>query len=473
MLNVFCLALFNLGQTINIFEDVLKRLRDRLHYLYSNKDRYWFDTKPNLRREMESRKQNINEHEELFPLLKRRTSQQIKGSHNFSGIHVFTPSGDVPDDFSGGPRLVILPPANYYSPSKTNQAFVTTEEFLRNRGEQPRQNQNRLIFLAPDQDAVNQLKEMGRIFLAWQSIISDIENGSLNQDVFYLNQAGQNRDRVDRSLTQMVRETYKWLIVPTEEICGNKPTLNWEVVGVSPSEANLLKTIEQTLCDEEWLIYEWSPIHLRNILSNWYLKNGTEDVSALKVWRDCCNYTYLPRILNDKIFCQTIEKGIESRDYFGFAAGKEGDRYLGFRFGQAAFITLDDSSLLIDREVALRYHDSEEQILKPIIQAETELEGEEHTEITSDLADIETTNQPAKKKRFYGTVSINPVKAKLEFIKLADEVIQQFTENFQVDVEIELEINANSSEGFDESLQRAINENCNVLGFSSVEFEDK
>ncbi|MEW8660755.1 MAG: DUF499 domain-containing protein, partial [Candidatus Thiodiazotropha endolucinida] len=60
------------GQTIGVFEDVLKRLRDRLHYLYSDKDRYWLDTKPNLRREMESRKQNINEREELLPLLKTR-----------------------------------------------------------------------------------------------------------------------------------------------------------------------------------------------------------------------------------------------------------------------------------------------------------------------------------------------------------------------------------------------------------------
>jgi len=40
------------GQSIGVFEDVLKRLRGRLHYLYSDQDRFWFDTKPNLRREM-------------------------------------------------------------------------------------------------------------------------------------------------------------------------------------------------------------------------------------------------------------------------------------------------------------------------------------------------------------------------------------------------------------------------------------
>ncbi|MEL0583429.1 MAG: hypothetical protein AAES65_00885 [Candidatus Thiodiazotropha sp. (ex. Lucinoma kazani)] len=58
------------GQTLGVFEDVLKRLRDRLHYLYSEQDRYWLDTKPNLRREMESRKQNINENDVLLPLIK-------------------------------------------------------------------------------------------------------------------------------------------------------------------------------------------------------------------------------------------------------------------------------------------------------------------------------------------------------------------------------------------------------------------
>ena len=84
------------GQTIEIFEDVLKRLRDRLHYLYSNKDRYWLDTKPNLRREMESRKQNINERDELLPLLKTRVTRLFGHYHQFSGIHVFTPSVDIP-----------------------------------------------------------------------------------------------------------------------------------------------------------------------------------------------------------------------------------------------------------------------------------------------------------------------------------------------------------------------------------------
>src|SRR5690554_6842957 len=164
------------GQTIGVFEDVLKRLRDRLHYLYAEQDRYWLDTKPNLRREMESRKQNINERDELLPLLKERVNRIFGRNHQFGGIHVFTPSVDVPDDYGSGPRLVVLPTNAAYSRAETNQAFGEAEKILRNRGDQPRQKQNRLIFLAPDFDVVSRLKEQGRIYLAWRSIVTDIES---------------------------------------------------------------------------------------------------------------------------------------------------------------------------------------------------------------------------------------------------------------------------------------------------------
>ena len=152
-----------------------------------------------------------------------------------------------------GPRLVVLPTNAAYSRSETNQAFTAAEEILRNRGDQPRQKQNRLIFLAPDYDVVSRLKEQARTFLAWKSIVTDIENGNLNQNLSHLNQA-----------------------------------------------------IEERLREEEWMIYEWSPIHLRNILNQWYLKGDAKDVGALKVWQDSCHHLSLPRLVNDSVFRNAI-----------------------------------------------------------------------------------------------------------------------------------------------------------------------
>tara|TARA_R110000772_G_scaffold250978_1_gene365842 strand:- start:1271 stop:4120 length:2850 start_codon:yes stop_codon:yes gene_type:complete len=475
------------GQTIGVFEDVLKRLRDRLHYLYSDKDRYWLDTKPNLRREMESRKQNISERDELLPMLKTRVTQVFGRNHQFGGVHVFTPSVDVPDDYGTGPRLVVLPTNAAYSRSETNQAFTAAEEILRNRGDQPRQKQNRLIFLAPDYDVVSRLKEQARIFLAWKSIVTDIENGNLNQDLSHLNQAKRNRDGAEQSLSQLVRETYKWLIAPVEEFVKGKPVLNWEVVSVSPTAPSLIQAIEERLREEEWMIYEWSPIHLRNILNQWYLKGDAKDVGALKVLQDCCHYLYLPRLVNDSVFRNAINQGVETEDFFAFASGKEGDGYLGFTFGRGSIATLDESSLLIDREAAVAYRESTAQPPQPTPDpggmggepgGSTTPAGGSGSTVTPSPTPGSTggTGTPAPtatKKQFYGTISLDPVKAKMDFATIIDEVVQQFTAKLGVNVKISVEIEATSRDGFDESMQRTVKENCNVLRFNSAEFEEE
>lgn len=81
-----------------------------------------------------------------------------------------------------------------------------------------------------------------------------------------------------------------------------------------------------------------------------------------------------------------------------------------------------------------------------------------------------TTTPTATKKQFYGTISLDPVKAKMDFATIMDEVVQQFTAKLGVDVTISVEIEAKSNAGFDEGLQRAVKENCNVLRFSNAEF---
>lgn len=465
-------------QAIGVFEDVLKRLRDRLHYLYSEQDRFWLDTKPNLRREMESRKQHINERDEVLPLLKDRVSRVFGRQHSFSGIQVFTPSVDIQDDYGNGPRLVVLPTNAAYSRAETNQAFGEAEKILRSRGDQPRQKQNRLIFLAPDFDVVSRLKEQVRIYLAWRSIVTDIETGTLNQDLAHLHQAKLNRDGAEKSLSQLVRETYKWLIAPVEEFVKGRQTLNWEVVTISPTATSLIQAIEEKLREEEWLIYEWSPIHLRNTLNQWYLKDGETEVSALKVWQDCCHYLYLPRLVNDSVFRNAIVQGVESEDYFGFASGKEGDRYLGFSFGRGSIATLDESSLLIDRETARAYADRLREEAQPKPKPETPDDGGKTDGMTNGSSGplVSGADNPsptvAAKKRFYGTVNLDPVKAKMDFATIMDEVVQQFTSKLGVDVKISVEIEATCGDGFDASMQRTVRENCNVLGFNTPEFED-
>ena len=467
-------------QTLGVFEDVLKRLRDRLHYLYSEQDRFWLDTKPNLRREMESRKQNINEREELQPLLKDRVARTFGRNHCFGGIHVFTPSVDVPDDFASGPRLVVLPPEAAYSRADSRQAFETAEEILRNRGDQPRQKQNRIIFFAPDYDVVNRLQDAGRTYLAWKSIVADVADGKIDLTVSLSKQAQRNADGAEQSFQQIIRETYKWIICPVEDFVGGKPELNWEAVSVSPAAQNLVSEIENKLKEEEWIISEWSPIHLRNTLAKWYFKDDIKDVGALKVWQDCCHYLYLPRLVSDHVYKNAISLGVDSEDFFGFASGKDGDRYLGFVFGRNSLITLDDSSLLVEREESVAYRERTKPASvtpspspDPVTGGGSPSPSPQPTPGVPGGDPVPAPPVTAVKKQFYGNINLDPVKAKMDFATIVDEVVQQFTAKLGVDVSISIEIQAKSSDGFDEALQRTIKENCNVLRFGNAEFEEE
>lgn len=462
-------------QTVAVFEDVIKRLRDRLHYLYAEQDRLWLDTKPNLRREMESRLQNISTREQLIPLLRDKVRSVFASNHSFAGINVFANSGDIPDEFGHGPRLVVLPPNAGYSRADGKAAQAAAEDILTKRGDQPRQKRNRLIFLAPDYDVVSRLKEAGRVFIAWQEIVADIDDGKLNLDVFQAKQAKKNRDGAEQTLKQIVRDCYKWLLCPSEDFAGGAPRLSWEAVAVSSAATSLVAEIENKLREEEWVITDWSPVHLKQLLEKWYFRDGVTEVSALKVYQDCCSYLYMPRLLNDSVFKAALAKGVATSDYFGLAAAREGEKLLGFVFGRDTMVTLDSDTLLVQRDAADAYREATKPAASEPVGThvgEPPLGGSAGPVDAG--AEEDTLPEPVGaplKTRFYGTVDIDPVKAKMDFAQIYDEVVEQLTSRLGVDVRISIEIQANCPAGFDEALQRTIKENCSVLKFAPPDFE--
>lgn len=80
--------------------------------------------------------------------------------------------------------------------------------------------------------------------------------------------------------------------------------------------------------------------------------------------------------------------------------------------------------------------------------------------------------QKSAPTQFYATVNLDPVKAKLDFAQVVDEVVQQFTTKPGASVTISVEIQAEDASGFDDNTQRAVRENCNVLKFATAEFEE-
>lgn len=241
------------------------------------------------------------------------------------------------------------------------------------------------------------------------------------------------------------------------------------------------------LKENELLINEWAPIHLAKVLKDWFWKDDAKETSALNVWQQSCQQLYLPRLKDDTVFQLTMAAGAESRDFFGFAQGKDDGRYVGFSYGKRTSLIMDSSLLLIEPFAAAAYMEA----LRAAEEASRAKAadtggGASTTTVTTggggDTPRVEDsgkggypsgTSAPgqALKKQFYGSIELDPILAKKQFADLVDEVVQQFTMRTGVKVKIAIEIQAESATGFDDGLQRAVKENCNVLKFKNAEFE--
>ncbi|HSX80600.1 MAG TPA: DUF499 domain-containing protein, partial [Candidatus Saccharimonadia bacterium] len=251
-------------QQTGVFKDALRRLGDHLHYLNSANNRFWFDTRPNLRREMEERKRRFQDKDDVVPAIRERLHQGF-ATGVFGGMHVFTPSSDVPDDWSL--RLVVLPPDAPFSRQEERLWQPTAAAFLKRRGDQPRHQQNRLLFLVADYDSVGRLKDQVRSLLAWQSIVTDYHETKIVLDNLMARNAETALSQSQAAVQRMIRETYKWVLAPMQEALPGKgiSEIQWEHFVLTPNAPDLMQEIVRVLKDNELLITDWAPIHLTNL----------------------------------------------------------------------------------------------------------------------------------------------------------------------------------------------------------------
>ena len=200
----------------------------------------------------------------------------------------------------------------------------------------------------------------------------------------------------------------------------------------------------------------------------------------------------LPRLHDSRVFQNAVQSGVETKDFFGYASGKSDDEYLGFAFGRAtspvdrrcgaadrvrygerlrgagACHHRNGKAVFQTREEAERYIKSHPPTPNASVTPRQRKDG--GWELKYESVEMPSPSPPGA-RLFYGTVALNPVKAKLDFAQIVDEVVLQFTLKPNAKVTLSVEIQAEDSSGFDEATQRVVRENCTVLKFKSVDFE--
>jgi predicted AAA+ superfamily ATPase len=449
-------------QQPHIYRDALGRMETRLTYLNKSHDRWWLDVRPNLRREMEDRKRRFDESEVTEEI--RSALNRVMGQSSLP-LHVFTPAADIPDEWSL--RLVILPPDKPWVRTGANPARDAAAAILRKRGEQPRQKQNRLLFLAAEVDQVRHLKDTVRALLAWRSIENDEKELRVNLDTLQKRQVGQYLEQTRDTVLRLVREAFKWLLAPsqTAKPNGSIGEVEWDALSLNPASQGLGKEIDRVCVENELVIHQWAPLHLHNLLKRWFWRDDAKDISAQDVWQKMCQYLYLPRLADSQVMQATITEGATSRECFGIATAKADEGYRGFSFGKSAAIYMD-ALLLIEPATAADYEEKTRPKTEPV-NPDTPAPKADSSKAPPAIPG----RMQERPTRYFGTVELDPVKASLQFSKIVSELVELFSATPGTNVRIKVDIEADDERGFSEGTVRSAKENGKVLGLKSSGFE--
>lgn len=474
------------GENIADFNDALNTLRGTLSYLYSdpNGNRYWYDTRPTLRKTASDRSSQIPNSDVEYVIEKRL--RELRREPPFAGLHTCPAgSGDVSDEQAV--RLVILRPTDTHKAGKMDSlAMQKATEILNTRGSAPRTYRNMLAFVAPDQSLMPDLKQAIRNLLAWESIQSD--SVQLNLDQAQINETASNIAIYNDAVNTQLKIVYSWLLVPYIDRDADMKQLLWDANKLPGSEEIIPKTAAKLKQDEQ-IITKWAPMLLWMELENLLWKDS-DHIQVKQLWEYLTTYCYLPRLASFSVLEDCIRSGIANTEAFALATSFDGDRYSNLKV-RTTIHDVYPSDYLVKLPVAQKQMEQDHQ---PKGQNSTENStqtsnysgsatntGGGFSGETSGLSGFTGASggasvtppppPPAKDTRFFMSVKLDNTRVIRDLQKYLDEVITHLSSEEGCDVELSLEVNAQAQDGFSQGTIRTVSENCRTLRVDTFGFE--
>ena len=460
------------GESPAIFGDALRRLAGAATYLYQDGARYWYSTQPTVTKLAEDRaEQLIRDPDKVVKELGERLRADLRKVGDFSRIHPLPQSGhEIPDEMDA--RLVVLGVNHPYSKEPNCPAEVAAKAILEYHGTAPRLYRNTLVFLAVDKTRLQDLDEAVRLYLAWESILTDKE--TLNLSPYQVRQAEAQRTTADGAVTARLPEAYHWLLVPGQE--SPQASMTWQAVRLSGQDPLAVRASKK-LRNDELLVTGFAASRLRLDLDRVPLWRGEDHVPIKQLVEDYARYLYLPRLKDSEVLLEAVRQGLGlltwQQDAFACADAYDeaAGRYRGLRAG-VQIRSLDLNGLLVKPEVAARQLAEETRPSKPGGGDELGGKGKGDGEKGTRKGGDEPPPPPPRLRRFHGSVPVDPARLGRDAGRIAEEVVQHLVGLVGADVEIHLEIQAEIPDGAPENIVRTVTENCRTLKFKTHGFEE-
>jgi len=469
------------GQALSFYGDAIRKMREQQHYLFNQDDNYWYDTRPTLKRTMESYKERYTP-TQVNDYLATVVGQKWGSPAVLASKHVFADHRDVPDDITNGLRVVVLPLDLAYTRSSEERTFAAAKHYLDRHGSNPRMRKNRLVFLAADLNSMVLLTDLCRTVLAWRDVGDAIRNQAVNATLQDAAQVQAQQNQAQRQLEGTVVSSFKHLLVPVPEGASG---VGFEVLSLATNPASRIgESIEQALLGQDFVVRSWAPQFLKNTLEQMYFRNDVVEVSTRKVWTDMASFYNFPRLVGAEALLVTIARGVSETGLFGYAMGKEGDRYLGLKYGEnPGLVNISEAELLIKADVADAYKRSQTSAGNGPGAATAAASGNSSPGGTMPESPSGGTQEgpvpnggghssPAPttaRRQFSGVVTLDLTNGMQPIRQVLDEVLANLA-GTGAHVTVQLDISARNVNPFPPTLVRTVSENARSLNFARAEF---
>ena len=459
------------GESPAVFGDALRRLSTAATYLYQDGARYWYSTQPTVTKLAEDRAEQLRRNPDAVTHeVDKRLRADLRKTGDFSRVHPMPASGqDVPDDMDA--RLVVLGIDHPYSKEPGSAAEVVAKAIFESRGNAPRLFRNTLVFLAVDLTRLQDLDEVVRRYLAWESILA--EQVTLNLDPHQVKQAETQKASVDGVVTARLPEAYQWLLVPVQS--SPQAAVEWQSFRLSGQDALAVRASKKLRPDN--LLTALAGTELRRQMDQIPLWRG-DHVAIRQLVEDYARYLYLYRLKEPAVLLEAIRGGLGlltwAKDSFAYADSfDEGaGRYRGLRYGQQVPISESDPGILVRPEIARKQQEAE---TAPSVTTGTAA-ASGAPPATTDGGAAAATGTPSPgpapaPKRFHGSVTLDSTRVGRDAGRIADEVIAHLAGLMGSAVKVTLEIEAEIPTGVPDNVVRTVTENSRTLKFTSHGFE--
>lgn len=238
------------------------------------------------------------------------------------------------------------------------------------------------------------------------------------------------------------------------------------------------------------IISSWSPTTLNMELGALLWKENPH-IRIRQLWDWLCSYCYLPRLASFKVLQQAIQDALvpqktgektedtAARKVFGYAYDVINNDYIGLCLDSTAQVDMD--GYLVQPDIAQKKLDEKRSASSSSGSSDSnssggssstsQEEGKGVTPIPQPKPPIQPPYTP-KPRHLYVTARLDATRINQDVRRIVEEIINNLDGEKDVTMELKLELDASSKEGFDDELVKAITENCHTLKIRDFGFSE-